>query len=316
MHKTSTIIRIVTWSIVLVVCLSVFQGLFRWRMFGGWPIVHWNWGQNFNWSQNVDWGSGEQTTIQDKTFAADSIGRLDISWTSGDVTVYKSSDSNIRVVQKEREGFPQKQYATIAQEGDKLVVKDYEMRWSTGLTLIGRRSALEIYLPEKQWNSMQVNSVSANVQLEYVSVGNLSCELVSGRLDINHVITDTMKINQVSGTITGNDITAGKLQMETISGGCDLSGSMQQLDLNTVSGNVSVATQTMPTFVKAEMISGSTTLRIPENDGFTVDLDRVSGNFKSNSFPTVKDGQRYTYKNGGANFSAELVSGSFTVEKY
>ncbi|MNY52892.1 hypothetical protein D3C86_1886070 [compost metagenome] len=53
---------------------------------------------------------------------------------------------------------------------------------------------------------------------------------------------------------------------------------------------------------------------IPENDGFEINVKKLSGSFKSD-FPLVSDGKQLIYSNGKRTYSAEVRGGQFIIRK-
>ena len=65
-----------------------------------------------------------------------------------------------------------------------------------------------------------------------------------------------------------------------------------------------------------ESISGSVKIAIPENTGFSLDYESISGSI-SNEFTgsTMKKSGENVYKNGSVEFDVETVSGKITITK-
>ncbi len=53
---------------------------------------------------------------------------------------------------------------------------------------------------------------------------------------------------------------------------------------------------------------------LPENTGFTLDVEKLNGAFESD-FETVKQGNSYVYGNGLIEYDIETVSGNVAVKK-
>ena len=53
---------------------------------------------------------------------------------------------------------------------------------------------------------------------------------------------------------------------------------------------------------------------LPENTGFTLDVEKLSGTFES-EFETVKQGNNYVCGNGLIEYDIETVSGNVAVKK-
>ena len=102
------------------------------------------------------------------------------------------------------------------------------------------------------------------------------------------------------------------MSIDTTSGNARVSGSFERVDVNTVSGNINIHSAKMLEGFKTSSISGDITLTIPENDGFTVDFNKVTGKFKSD-FSFAIQGDTHIYKNGETRFNASTVSGNLDI---
>ncbi|MEF9877780.1 MAG: hypothetical protein RR772_12775, partial [Gordonibacter sp.] len=74
---------------------------------------------------------------------------------------------------------------------------------------------------------------------------------------------------------------------------------------------------TCPKTISADMASGNVSMTIPENDGFTLKADCVSGSYSfRNTFEVVEEGENiYRYKDGGIPINLTIISGNFQLEK-
>ena len=62
------------------------------------------------------------------------------------------------------------------------------------------------------------------------------------------------------------------------------------------------------------MVSGDLDLTLPENSGFTLSLDALSGNFRS-TFPTTAQGNTYVCGDGSCRITVSALSGDVTINK-
>ena len=90
-------------------------------------------------------------------------------------------------------------------------------------------------------------------------------------------------------------------------------GQTDSLELASVSANCTAKLNNNPKDVDLETVSGDLCLILPQDCGFTMSLDSVSGELMSD-FPTTMHNKRYTYGNGVCKISADTVSGDILIK--
>lgn len=102
------------------------------------------------------------------------------------------------------------------------------------------------------------------------------------------------------------------LDIESVSGSVDVRCALNSLECESVSGSCSIYPTNIPKQLNLESVSGSLILGIPEDVGFRVDLDSVSGKIRSDFGTTFQDGQQ-VYGDGSCQIDAETVSGDIQI---
>ena len=85
------------------------------------------------------------------------------------------------------------------------------------------------------------------------------------------------------------------------------------MEVTTISGNVHLDCATLR-YLTANSTSGDVTLILPEEMGYTLEFDSVSGSAVSSSFDVFGDSFRYTHGNGAAQLRVNTISGWFYLE--
>ena len=101
---------------------------------------------------------------------------------------------------------------------------------------------------------------------------------------------------------------------ETVSGGIHYEGTLRELDFDTVSANCTAVLLEAPEYIEMDAVSGDLKLVLPENCGFTLELDSLSGDFLSD-FSTTSSNNRHVYSDGACKIKAESVSGNISIRK-
>ena len=140
----------------------------------------------------------------------------------------------------------------------------------------------------------------------------LDVETVSAAVSVDLTDEDTLTLNEldvtsVSGTVYVNAANAGEISLSTTSGAISGSVRTQNLEADSVSGNVELTLDVLPTELDMETSSGPVTLTLPAGDtapSLFVEFRTTSGQFASDVPVThMKD----------APWELQTVSGSVTI---
>ena len=175
------------------------------------------------------------------TVPAEGITELDLSWTSGDVTVQPWSGDSIRLEEDSEVELTEDYRLLYTVEGGELKIR-FDGQPNRNVTW---RKVLTVRLPEALAQSL--------AELDAATV---------------------------SAHVTVLDLTAAELDIETVSGGVYARGGFGELDFSTVSGDMTLETNETFR-LDAETTSGSVCLRLPDTMGLTLDFASTSGEIRS-----------------------------------
>ena len=228
------------------------------------------------------------------TVSAASVNNIRIEWVSGSVTVIPGDVDNIRF--SETGSFPDAQKMVWKQSGDTLVIqfsKPAVNGFGIHLTL---SKDLTVTVP-KDWicSELEIDSVSAEIKVTDLPVKEFDLVNVSGNCEIMGCSANSFSAETVSGTVR-------------------FEGTLQELDFETVSASCTAVLAENPKKIDMNAVSGDLILVLPENSGFTLDLDSVSGDFISD-FATTSSKDRHTCGDGACKITAESVSGDIKIQK-
>lgn len=230
----------------------------------------------------VDYGD-EYTTCIDPQ----GITSLDVSWTSGAVYFEIWDEPEIGVCEHGQETVP------CESSGGTLYIGHYTNLFeaSTGdLTIFLPRDVAENLLDE-----IRISVASADVTLKGLNVRSLTLSTVSGEI-------------QAVGRF-------GEVSVSTASGGVSLYGSMESVMMDSVSGELFLHCDEMLRSLEADTISGSVTLTVPADFGFSLEFDSVSGSVFSDFFDISGKVEKFTHGSGGAELRVDTVSGRLNLER-
>ncbi len=245
----------------------------------------------------------------------DQIDELEIEWIAGKVKIAYHTENTVKFSETSDKALNDNNSLYYWLDGKTLHIKFAKSGRGNYLN-VGK--TLTLYLPAGVMiRYADIETVSADVEIGAVAFNNTDIETVSGAVTVSKAsFSSKAEISTVSGNINASIAAAtSKLDIETTSGSVKISSEeINDLDVDTTSGSVELDVESAPREISVETVSGSVKLNIPENSGFSVDIDKVSGNF-SCDFPTEYKGGKYVYGDGSREYSVESVSGNIAIKK-
>ena len=238
------------------------------------------------------------------------IREIDLDWASGSVTL-KPYDGD-RLILRESEGYSEAKRLRWKVENGKLTVHECKSGLSIKDSL---KKTLELLIPEglAALDKLECDSASATLQIEDLTVTELSVDTASGDVTLKNCRVETLDIDAASADFHAENCMLGEVSVDSASGSATLNGSVRAVDMDTVSGRLSVETSVTPREVSMDAVSGSCTLVLPKDAGFTLEKDGVSSKVNVEGFAVSMQGKTYVCGDGAAEISYEGVSGDITI---
>ena len=123
-----------------------------------------------------------------------------------------------------------------------------------------------------------------------------------------------ISIDNVSGDMTLTDIDVTDLTVGNVSGELDFSGFCRSAEVSTVSGDCTLTLTAAPNSIDLDSVSGQLVVALPENTGFTANLDSLSGKLYSDFATTYQD-DTMRYLDGACKISMDSVSGDLRIRQ-
>ena len=279
--KTNAIIRIVLFSVLILILLGVLIAGIAAESF----------------INEIEWGSSmADGNVESQGFVnADEIRELDVEWVSGSITIRTSDTDTISF--SETSGLDISEKMVWKVSDGKLIIQFQKPRVFLGFSLgisTDYSKDLIINVPAN-WNARKVN-----------------IESVSADIDFTDLNADELELNNVSGHCVLNRCDILEMKVETVSGEVDYDGSLSVVELNSVSADCSLSLSKGTDSITTECVSGDLTLYLPKEQGFTVELDGLNGRFESD-FTTVSKNGKYRYGDESCQIEGEAISGSIHI---
>lgn len=223
------------------------------------------------------------------------VEELDISWVEGKVSIaYHDGDEIV-----------------LSETAGRKLAQDEELRW----WLDG--SKLYVKYAASGFNGTEQLDKQLNVLLPVeLKLDKATASVVSAGIQTGALAADTINLQTVSGSIDAAVKAAGKLNISAVSGEVSVQvDQLNELEATTVSGALLLRFANVPEKIQANGVSGSVSIRLPENAGFTAEVESVSGDV-SGSLPMVSQGEdRYVGGDGQCRISVSTISGDVRLDK-
>ena len=227
--------------------------------------------------------------------AASEIRNLQIDWVAGSITIQTADTDTITFT----EGFYGEETKPMIwkQSGDKLILQFSESAWGFGFMNNSSVSKDLVVTVPSDWNC-----------------NDLSIDSVSAEIQVSDLVCDSIDLNNVSGKCDFENCKTEELTLETVSGKVNYRGELNSMDCDSVSADCEIYAQNCPSEIDMDGVSCDLILYLPENCGFTVDMDTASGDFDSD-FPTTSKGGKHIYGDGECEINADSASGNICIRK-
>ncbi|HGM3773450.1 TPA: DUF4097 domain-containing protein [Clostridioides difficile] len=308
MNKKLIKAKIFTWSIVAISLSIVFVSLLI-----GTIISH-----SFNFPFNIlnpKYNYDNYIVAKNESFS-DKINDINVDWISGEVRIKRSDSNKIKLIQKIPSNFSKKKLAKIMVDGDSLSIYD---------------NSADIYSTYIRSNTVEANTVSGAIGLSG-NINKINLDTTSGHIDVAKLNSknatlkstsgeiqlsgkiDVLNLETTNGDINLKDIYNKNLTCSSVSGKMNLSGVFSDIKAESTSSNIKITSSKMLSSLYCETTSANVDLSIPDNPGFTLNFDKVSGVLDSD-FELNRHSDLYTYKNGITDLYLSTTNGNLTIIK-
>ncbi|MEL7609085.1 MAG: DUF4097 family beta strand repeat-containing protein [Bacillota bacterium] len=216
----------------------------------------------FNGLQLSVWGKLE--AVHEQTVSAADIESIALDFSSMDISVTVTDESDIRIVQLASAKLSPREFFTLENLNGELRISQPESRRLFNFFSFGVNQKLELYLPKSYAQSLSVKTRSGNVTLlSELIAQEISFDLSSGKLSGNSVTG----VKRVDVRVTSGDISLGAVSCE-------------EYDINASSGNIDIASLKGT----GEVLTRSGNITIDALEGIRHDIQASSGDIRVAGF--------------------------------
>ncbi len=322
------IFKIISFSCIVLILIGVLV----------WGMFHKSNGFSFGFTNFRYANANAYLIAKEKvSLETEKINKVEVNWVGGGITIHESEDNQIHFYEICDDQIKEDEDNLIRYliDDHKLIIQFCKSTWHVKRKVTNGKELI-LQVPSGTLNEMKIHSVSANMIYQNVDLatsGLLKIESVSGNCEISNAVFNELKfdnvsgkvnlnglncktkinVNTVSGDVSLQKVLAKDLNVDSVSGSIVAIGNISMLNLNTVSGDVKLTLDNLPSQLDCETVSGDIAVKIPDNDGFRVSFDTVSGNLSTNFEASISK-KEIIYKNGGTNLDFETVSGDLKIE--
>lgn len=293
--KRNAIVRIVLFSIALLVLLSVLGvGLAaRYFSFDGIPFVKNGSADGYSVVTQTPAPMAESEDTVSTALDAEEIRELEIEWVAGNITILPKADTTQITITEPRQT-QSKYQMRCTQSGSKLEIQFWQQDLVMHSTDISKD--LTITVPT-DWicQELDIDAASANVQISDLTI-------------------DTVEFDGASGICTFTDCRVDNLDMDTASGDIRFTGALDVLECDAMSANCTLSVTNCPRRIDVSSMSGDVDLTLPDGCGFTAIVDAMSSEFTSD-FPTTITNGHHVHGDGSCHIQVDGMSGDITIRK-
>jgi len=293
-------IKIVIFSMIAVIATLVFFALFN--------------GQALPF--NIVESKEPNVLLQDVTIE-EKINNVNLEWYSGGVVISKSYDDKIHFKERSTEKLNSNKWASTEVDGDTLYLKSNNKYNFVLFFFQSPATYLELRLPEKQYESFRMLMTSGNTTISDFDISDVDITITSGNLFLFNIQSERMTINMTSGNSNFQNTSMQTFDLTMTSGNTDFEGIIsEECRIDMTSGNLNLAsTSFTPRVMNVNMTSGDADITLSQNYGFTLKLDKTSGNIDLDSEIVKVSETEYTYFNKEYNINIDMTSGSFDLNQ-
>lgn len=308
--KKSAILRIVIWSVVAVLLIGILLGVLVLSNNSKAPTI------NIGDYEIYKYDNENEYTVGASDLSAEAFTSINVDWINGRVNVIAYNGDTVKIEETSADDIEEKHELRWRVKENTLYIKPCKS--SKGWNFVNDipTKELYVYIPEDlavTMNRVQIDTASAEISVTGISATKIDTTSASGNTWLEKCNAADMDVESVSGYVNLTESSAEKIDAETVSGNVEIMGTVKDLSADSISGTVLLCTSEAPQSADISTISGSIIFQLPDNDGFNIDLDTVSGRISSD-FPLTMNNGSQTYGDGSRNYDFETVSGDINIE--
>ena len=290
--KRNAIIRIILWSLVIVVLSTVLASvLFGWTLRDR---------RLFDLSEApLETLAADIDVVYDgkSIFSPTDIREIEIEWVAGDILIQSADTEEITV---KEDGYSNPE--------DAMILRHHE-------------DTLKIQFCEDAIDGMGIGFNNSDITKDLTilvprdwELGSLEIDCASATVEVNHMIIREVDFDGASGTCEFEECTVEEMDIDTASGDIRFIGNLGMLDCDAASASVYAVLTNTPSRLDMDSMSGDLEIVLPSDAGFTLSMSTMSGSFETEFETTQKHGN-HICGDGRCRINLDALSGDVIIRK-
>lgn len=209
---------------------------------------------------------------------------VDIRVGSADVRLMRSAGPETLVVSKREADRPEK---VEIRDGVLVIEQPVRGKQAGGIRLFdfsfhfGHGGSVSVYLPERIWKSMQISSLSGDLEVEDIHCESAYFKSTSGDIEGRHMtVSGPLEMEAMSGDITLLDFKGSDVEISSMSGDIQVEqANGKSFSAKSQSGDIVFENVLTVGKLRGESTSGD--VKLHRSDAGTLDLRSVSGDIQA-----------------------------------
>lgn len=250
--------------------------------------------------------------LQEEEVKGTEIQQIEVGTSSTNIKMVPSKGDSIKVklTGKVSERLKDKYKLVVTEEGDKvnIDVKNQDLYFYVGFSFIELN--LEIEVPEKEYQSLVVESSSGDIDISQLNVEEFSTEASSGDITIDQISVSTNnKMEASSGTIHVKNSSASVFNLGASSGDIILQNVDGHVEAETSSGSIELNNKQVTGNINALASSGDVIVQFDESPR------SLAVDFRGSSGEGVIELEGFSYEDKSENIiNGKIGSGEYELK--
>ena len=283
--KTNAIIRIILFSLAILVLLSILLSVLAANAF------------QFNFRNGRTQQIEEVTSQLDIEYFTADIRKIEIDWVAGNITLQK--DPYVKEINIQEISPIDFEHKMVLKRSGQTLKINYSDR---GTVQFPFGTDLDI-------SKDLIITVPMDWECDSLEIDTAAAEVV-----INDLTIREFDFDGASGICRLSNCNVGELDIDTASGDSYFTGALQTLDCDAASADCSIEVTNIPRSIKMDGMSGDLELILPPDAGFTCTMDTISGDFESD-FEFKSHNDTYICGDGDCMVEISGMSGAVSILK-
>lgn len=232
---------------------------------------------------NIDFSNGfpkvKSTSYPVENDVEGDFDKVNIDIKGGKVTVLPGDNAHVKAEYKVYGAVDEGNIEAYVAEKTKIEVVDDTLE----IVVNGRIAAdLTLYLPAKNYDNIELNTVHAEVKVEKIEANALNINQVNGTAEVSEVTSHAVEVSNKNGEIKLLDGTVDEIKLNGVNGNIRITTAFESADVTLVNGNILV-TETIGKARKLNVknVNGDIKVAVPETLGLVGHVRTIFGGYKT-----------------------------------